>query len=863
MALKQKTLDPDEEALAVIIQDPILFPEFLRNTKDGNPNKELWPKDRFKYRHYQRDLLTDQNHYISLVGGRAIGKCMYGMNRVYTSKGYKRHSELNGKKFLVYALDENNRLVLRRGYCEFDGIKTAYHIETKSGKTILCTKIHPILTPEGYKLAGDIKIGDLAAVITKLPQLQSASYPYHDVRLLGYLYGQATTIKKSQSWIPIKSRRAVEELRAIALKMDMYFDVNHMNEVRFRFKHGQGAHHPLLRLFGYFNIEYLRRYNDKNTLPPMIMEFNEENLKAFLEAYLSQYAELKARSFKLYFRTNYQAEQFQELFLRFGIETRIEHTKDTVEISNKDRYYYRRENVTLVNVDYRASYRLWQLFDIPGFSIDELSLPEPSYDATDFYRFEPIVRKESKPRRSTYALQVEGLNNYISEDVLVHNSLVLEDRLLYQIFNHDTELPEKAEMLLTTANQAQMTPILDSINTRLLSSPMLKHFYRGLNGQKGTLDFLIGKDVRLYSRIAGMKSENNVIALHLTNAYIDEGQVYSLGTFTQLTPIINTWQTKYGIFAAGVPNGITNCTLYRVDQRSKKYKRYRVPATQNPYYSYGDYVQALRDYGGDEDDRFQNLVLGKWGTGSQQVISRDQMDIQSYDFYTLRYTSQQKLQGAYYTELMLPPLNEYSALAAGIDAGFVEPTIIQIFGLKAGKWYSALRIKLQRIEFPEQEQIIHWLHQKYSFVKIALDIGAGGGGATILQSLCSRPEYKSYQYDKIIKGVTFNEGIVIGYNPAGLEIKQDTKGLAAQELVLQLQNKQIVLSEIDNEGISELERIAKQRGITGVERYFILSEKGSGASKNDHIFAAYLCFAMLTRDTSVLKKKKKLGKAKA
>ena len=129
--------------------------------------------------------------------------------------------------------------------------------------------------------------------------------------------------------------------------------------------------------------------------------------------------------------------------------------------------------------------------------------------------------------------------------------------------------------------------------------------------------------------------------------------------------------------------------------------------------------------------------------------------------------------------------------------------------------------------------------------------------------MCSRPEYKSYQYDKIIKGVTFNEGIVIGYNPAGLEIKQDTKGLAAQELVLQLQNKQIVLSEIDNEGISELERIAKQRGITGVERYFILSEKGSGASKNDHIFAAYLCFAMLTRDTSVLKKKKKLGKAKA
>lgn len=143
-----------------------------------------------------------------------------------------------------------------------------------------------------------------------------------------------------------------------------------------------------------------------------------------------------------------------------------------------------------------------------------------------------------------------------------------------------------------------------------------------------------------------------------------------------------------------------------------------------------------------------------------------------------------------------------------------------------------------------------------------IDLGSGGGGATILQSLLSRPEYKPFKYQNILEGITFNENIIIGYDSNNTEIKEDTKTVGANALVQQLQAHQIVLSEVDNEGISEIERIARQKGMNGRDRYFILSESGRGQARSDHIFASLICFAMSIRDMSYLKnRKKRLGRS--
>jgi hypothetical protein len=74
MALHRR-LEEDELALLEVWEDPIWFAEFLRSTADGSLQREEWPKRPFKYRWYQRDLITDKSPYISLAAGRAVGKC--------------------------------------------------------------------------------------------------------------------------------------------------------------------------------------------------------------------------------------------------------------------------------------------------------------------------------------------------------------------------------------------------------------------------------------------------------------------------------------------------------------------------------------------------------------------------------------------------------------------------------------------------------------------------------------------------------------------------------------------------------------------------------------------------------------------
>lgn len=133
----------------------------------------------------------------------------------------------------------------------------------------------------------------------------------------------------------------------------------------------------------------------------------------------------------------------------------------------------------------------------------------------------------------------------------------------------------------------------------------------------------------------------------------------------------------------------------------------------------------------------------------------------------------------------------------------------------------------------------------------------------MMQSFLMRDEYKTRKYENILVPVQFSEGLVVGYNAEGREIKQDTKSLGAQELIRLLQAKQVALSEVDNEGISELERITKQKTMAGNDRYFVLSETGNGQAKSDHIFASFLCMAIMLREVTNFKKKKKLGKAVA
>ncbi len=349
--------------------------------------------------------------------------------------------------------------------------------------------------------------------------------------------------------------------------------------------------------------------------------------------------------------------------------------------------------------------------------------------------------------------------------------------------------------------------------------------------------------------------------MHIEKLAVDEAQLFSLGNFYQLGPTLNQWAKSAQQLYSGVHNGIRNMTLYYLDQKSTTFKKYRIPSPNNPYFTYEDYIDSIKRYGGEETDLFLQLVLAQPGSAAFSVINRDAMIIAPHPFHSYRYTSTDKAKGKTYRDvLILPKIDKFEQMVLGIDMGFVDPTLIQLFGKDNGRWRAVIRWKVQRIDFPEQEEIIDMIARHYDVQRIAIDIGSGGGGAGVVQSLISRPEFRGGKYESRIVGVNFGDQVTAGADMQGEVLTVPVKTFGAQQIAQMVEMSLLEFSELDTEGISQVERIAKQKTPSGYDKYFIMSDKGTGVSGDDHIFASYICFVMALQVQEVTAIKK-LGKA--
>lgn len=596
MALKQR-LDEEELALLEIIEDEVWLGEFLRTTADGESDQNVWPTEQWGYRDYQRQFLTDKSEFILYTGGRAIGKCSPSGSKVYTSSGYKTIGELyKSPYFIAYTYDPvNSEIVQRRAVVVKDKLSPAYTIKTESGFNFVGTENHPLLTPEGYKLIADLNEGDYVGVVTRLPhESHNQALQWHELRLLGYIFLRGKF--RAENKIKPRYRQIGAELEVIAERLIVNWHKDFDGAYSLHQKKGPFKH-PVTSLLQQCRLFHPMRQYGVKRIPDIIKEERLDNIAVFLEAVFSQFGELSQKEISLNIPNQAVAEDFQELLLRFGIESKI------FELGDQWR---------LELLDYRAVYRFWNTFSLPGVSVGQLQLPPATNDATDFMRFEKITHKWlSHEITNTYAVHVYEHNNYIGDNLYVHNSVVLEDKMVYDIVNSNAEFPVTPEMVLVTSNQAQMTPLQNRIITRFTSSPFLKDFLRNqINKSTGVLTFpRKGRPFIFTMRIAGSRGENNMVGLHIPRIYGDEMQLFPLNAWTQLQPTYNSWENKRQQIHAGVPNGLRNSVLYLLDMQTPKYKKYRIPAPNNPFYTYENYLDDLRRYGGEQDDRFQQLNL--------------------------------------------------------------------------------------------------------------------------------------------------------------------------------------------------------------------------------------------------------------
>jgi hypothetical protein len=822
--LKQVISD-DDLTLLEIWEDPIWLGEFLRSTGDGETKKDLQPQKEWNYRDYQRQVLSDKSEFILMTGGRAIGKCQPLYSRVYTTQGYKKISELQKlDSFGVYSLTTDLKVVQKRARVSYDRDSPVYKLITEDYKEIDATGLHPILTPSGYKILDLIEVGDYVAVATKLPHDSTQNLlSWDELRLLGYYY--LNTEFHTTNYMQFRFKKILREVAAIAQRYGTRLEFDEDGKARIRRLKNGNPHIFTLTMedLGIVN----KKRNVRRRIPELLMNERLENIRVFFGAAFAQHFDISAEQFSFTFPYKPFLEDLQELLLRFGIETYI-------------------DGETLRSLDYRAVYRALHEFDIAGVKATNMRVPDNTEDVNESMKYVKVVAKLDLGYKATFAIYVYDTNNYISENVYVHNSVLLEDRAVYNMVNADIQFPVTREALVTTPNKAQMTPLISKLILRMTSGKILKDFLKNkVNKSDGTMRFPVwGRELIYHYRIAGSKGENNMVGLHIPDIIGDEMQLFGLDPWTQLQPAYNQWEERKQQFIAGVPNGLRNSVLYQVDTRSPKFKKYRIPSHMNPYYTREDDIQNIRNYGGEEDDRYQQMVLGRHGEAAFQIIPRDSIQVETYRFYKYIYDSTKKNHGDFRNTLDTPPIpnNGLTTLLA-IDPGFVDPTIINVMVRdNTGVWRTYVRYQLLRVDFKEQADIIDWIATAYSADRIAIDVGAGGNGASLIHNLTFGDSYRGKNYDKRLHAVQFAQQIVTGYDENGTEYKESNKSHSAAELAKIIQDGNLVFSEIDQEAISQLERVARQKSINGQDKYYVLTPKGVGVSKDDHIFAAYICF---------------------
>jgi len=847
--------DENDLALLEIVEDPVWFGEWLRSSNDGAADKNEWPKRPFKYLWYQKDLLTDKNSNIVLTAGRAVGKCSPSTARIYTTDGYKNIKELLDAKqaFGVYALDENDKFVQRRARISPNGRRPVYKVTTKNGTVFEGTGNHPMLTPRGWIEIQDLKEDDRVAIVTKLPNNSTQSiFTWSELRYLGYTLLNG----RMGPQLPLKLRFQSQliELKQIAKEFDATF-VQEGDKYRLRRKPGMRSYMGFLLQELDINSQYLKKLYK---IPQILRNECNDNIKIFLEALLSYTGEITDNEVSFSYPSKRVILDIQEMLLRFGVETKIETIPG--ERWNEDKAW------KLITNDYIAYYNLFQELSIPGFKVK--NLPEPRYTVHHHsdYRFDEIASIELDSNdRDTYAVYVWSDHNYISDNFVVHNSIVLEDKIVHESVNVDMYFPETKEQLLTTANQAQIDPVLSRLILRFTNSAFLSGFLKGnINRSKGTFDFPLpggaSLPYRIYTRIAGKTGESNIVGLHIPRVKIDETQLYPMSAWTQLTPAINQWESVTQIFCCGVPSGgREGNVLYMLDQQNPNFKKYRIPGPLNTRWSLSEHMEAMRKYGGEESDDFLHLVLGQHGNPVFALIPYESIVIESFEIYSYRFTGDDIQQGRVYKDrLNTPKLDEkyIERIVLAIDTGYTDPTVIQLLGQdKNGVWRTLVRYRLTRIPFPEQANIIDWIATHYHVDHICIDLGAGGSGIAVMQDLMSDRFSNHKAYRKMVSGVRFNDVLVTGQDPKGNDLKMQAKASASQLLARMVEDKSLRFSELDMEGVSQLSRVASHRLASGESRYFVMSDRGAGEAKDDHIFASYIVF-MIALQTTLIEKRK-------
>ncbi len=233
----------------------------------------------------------------------------------------------------------------------------------------------------------------------------------------------------------------------------------------------------------------------------------------------------------------------------------------------------------------------------------------------------------------------------------------------------------------------------------------------------------------------------------------------------------------------GVSHGMLDSPFYEMTHRLKKFKDkvFRVHRALEPHWTQGLKREKLNTLKGPFSNEWLQQIEAQDGEPSFGVWNeadlRQCMDFTEVKEFPGTYQNELKtitILGKDYTDDMspsqvlfnLPQLPEGTEeVILGIDAGYVQPTIILPFYFYQGKWNLRCKIALlDRMISDNQTELIDYIATFYNNAYLGIDC-TSADGRDIATKLCNpkNEEYINKQYDKRVYFIDFREAIIVGY----------------------------------------------------------------------------------------------------
>ena len=593
---------------------------FLRNPMDSDQPLVL--------KSYQQEVMENTRKFRRMVlrYGRRMGKCSYINDLCTLSDGTRlTFGELlerynNGEQLSVLTMDDDLKIISSLPVIVSDnGIKPVYTLETKSGKKVTATGNHPFLTVGGWKKLDELTVSDTILVPSELKVESKYKIDNYKVKFLAYtlsdgsiirnvsftnsnerllndfknnLFGHSLTREELGSGCKtiyvssnMKNNEAIDYLR----QLDLYGKNSHTkfipNEIIKLSKPQQALF--LSRLFACDGWASVSKSNRKSSNCEIgYCSVSEEliygvghlltrfGIRYFINKKNVKYKNTIKIAFQLCIRTKTDILNFIDKIGIFSKEDACANVKKHVLMRNdKDTYFdsfptkelienyninhprknnirkqYKRTSKSKF-IDYSLKYKNQEIVDLANASLfaDEIKC---------------ISYQENK---RTVAVEVPKTHNYIQNDVITHNTVVLcADTLWWvaaypfvKMIEDGAKKQQKIKILIATPYETQIKMIWNTYLALIGDSPLLQdQLTKVRTSDVHVLEFSNGSVIEGYT--IGISSSNKGTSLRGLDAnilFIDEMDAIPREIIDEVLMPIWTGHPDCRLRASSTPTG--------------------------------------------------------------------------------------------------------------------------------------------------------------------------------------------------------------------------------------------------------------------------------------------------------------------